>query len=97
MYISASNDDHEDFPSELIRFSSQVAANTPSLRRSRRDRKANTTSLIPMNGQDLKALTSLFDREDVEEIVADVNNSLRSLLPEPCWDDNPFGFLGEYL
>ncbi|AFY31215.1 hypothetical protein [Calothrix sp. PCC 7507] len=47
--------------------------------------------------RDWKALLELFDREDVDEIDADVHGSLRLLPPEPCWEDDPFDFLREYL
>jgi hypothetical protein len=50
-----------------------------------------------LRNRDWKALLELFDREDVDEIEADVQDSLRLLPPEPCWEDDPFDFLREYL
>lgn len=47
--------------------------------------------------RDWKVLTELFDRQDCDEIEADINNNLLLLMPEPCWEDDPFDFLREYL
>jgi hypothetical protein len=47
--------------------------------------------------RDWKALTELFDREDADEFEADINSYLLLLTPEPCWEDDPFDFLREYL
>jgi hypothetical protein len=47
--------------------------------------------------RDWKALLELFDRDDVDEIEADVHGSLLLLPPEPCWEDDPFDFLREFL
>ncbi len=59
--------------------------------------EAYATPLTALRTRDWKALLELFDREDVDEIDADVNGSLRLLPPEPCWEDDPFDFLREYL
>nr|WP_320076065.1 hypothetical protein [Tolypothrix sp. PCC 7712] len=50
-----------------------------------------------MEERDWKAMTELFDREDSEEIEADIMKSLLFMIPEPCWGDDPFDFLREYL
>lgn len=42
-------------------------------------------------------MTELFDRDDSDEIEADINSSLMLMIPEPCWGDDPFEFLREYL
>lgn len=47
--------------------------------------------------RDWNVLIELFDREDVDEIEADISSSLHWLIPEPCWEDDPFDFLREYL
>ncbi|WP_017651084.1 hypothetical protein [Fortiea contorta] len=52
---------------------------------------------IALRKRDWKALIELFDRDDVDEIEADVHGSLLLLPPEPCWEDDPFDFLREYL
>jgi hypothetical protein len=42
-------------------------------------------------------MTELFDREDGDEIEADIHTNLLLMTPEPCWGDDPFEFLREYL
>jgi len=53
--------------------------------------------LSPLRSRDITALKELFDREDVEELAADVTARLLLLYPEPCWEDDMFSFLREYL
>ena len=54
-------------------------------------------SSTSLQERDWEALIELFDREDGEEIEDDINSSLLFLMPEPCWEDNPFDFLLDYL
>ena len=54
-------------------------------------------SLTSLRERDWTALIELFDRDDVDEIEADIDSSLIWLIPEPCWEDDPFDFLREYL
>lgn len=54
-------------------------------------------SLTSLRERDWTALIELFDRDDVDEIEADINSSLFWLIPEPCWEDDPFDFLREFL
>lgn len=54
-------------------------------------------SLTSLRERDWTALIELFYREDSDEIEADINRSLFWLIPEPCWEDDPFDFLREYL
>jgi hypothetical protein len=61
------------------------------------DLEVHAPPSISLRNRDWKALLELFDREDVEEIANDVHDSLRLLPPEPCWEDDPFDFLREYL
>ncbi|MFB2923181.1 MULTISPECIES: hypothetical protein [Aerosakkonema] len=56
-----------------------------------------TPSLTSLREGDTKALAALFDREDSDEIETDISKYLLLLWPEPCWEDNPFDFLREYL
>ncbi len=51
----------------------------------------------PLRERDKTALAALFEREDVDDIVIDVLSYLVCLWPEPCWDDDPFDFLEDYL
>lgn len=53
--------------------------------------------LMPLKERDWRVLAELFEREDVDEIEADISNKLLFLIPEPCWEDDPFDFLREYL
>ncbi|BBD58686.1 hypothetical protein NIES2109_14640 [Nostoc sp. HK-01] len=53
--------------------------------------------LNSLRQRDWKALIELFDREDSDEIEADINNNLHLRTPEPCWEDDPFDFLREFL
>lgn len=47
--------------------------------------------------RDWTALLELFDTQDIDDIEADINSSLLLMIPEPCWEDDPFDFLREYL
>jgi hypothetical protein len=47
--------------------------------------------------RDWSALIELFERDDSEDIVADIINSLQWLVPEPCWEDSSLDFLKEFL
>ncbi len=47
--------------------------------------------------RDWKALLEMFDRDDIDEVEADINVNLQLMIPEPCWEDDPFDFLREYL
>jgi hypothetical protein len=53
--------------------------------------------LAPLRVRDIQALAELFLREDIFAIEADVSQRLLALLPEPCWEDEVFAFLGEFL
>jgi hypothetical protein len=54
-------------------------------------------ALISLEERDWTVMTELFDREDSDEIEADIRTSLLLMIPEPCWEDDPFEFLSEYL
>jgi hypothetical protein len=55
------------------------------------------SSLTSLRERDLTALIELFDRDDGDEIETDIHANLLWLIPEPCWEDDPFDFLREYL
>jgi hypothetical protein len=42
-------------------------------------------------------MAELFDRGDCDEIEKDINRKLQKIYPEPCWEDDPYDFLREYL
>ncbi|MDJ0800422.1 MAG: hypothetical protein QNJ51_27050 [Calothrix sp. MO_167.B12] len=52
---------------------------------------------MPLKDRDWKVLVQLFDRADSEEIADNINSKLLMMMPEPCWEDDPFDFLVEYL
>jgi hypothetical protein len=53
--------------------------------------------LSPLKARDLDALDQLFHRQDIYEIETDVAQMLLRLLPEPCWEEETFDFLEEFL
>lgn len=59
--------------------------------------RAGAEPISPLRERDTQALAALFDREDFEDIEIEVTQKLNCLYPEPCWEENPFEFLREYL
>lgn len=53
--------------------------------------------LAPLRDRDQQALSDFFQRDDMREIEADVTQMLLQLWPEPCWEDDPFAFLQDFL
>ncbi len=53
--------------------------------------------LEPLRERDLFSLANLFQREDIGDIEVDLNQMLLRLLPAPCWEEDPFEFLQEFL
>lgn len=56
-----------------------------------------SSQAIPLRRRDLQVLTELFDLHEIEAIESDILENLGWRCPEPCWEDNPFEFLREYL
>ncbi|MDZ7958122.1 MAG: hypothetical protein RMY34_09495 [Aulosira sp. DedQUE10] len=54
-------------------------------------------AIASLEERDWTAMSELFDREDSDDIEADILKSLLFMIPEPCWGDDPFEFLSEYL
>lgn len=52
---------------------------------------------IPLRQRDEQVLTELFRLEEIEAIEEDIACNLLCRCPEPCWEDDPFEFLKEYL
>ncbi|MBW4649531.1 MAG: hypothetical protein KME06_12705 [Kastovskya adunca ATA6-11-RM4] len=98
MFISSFLDDSSAFPSELVQFSSTAALNGFPLKK-KRQALYHASPLMPLRDRDLDALEGFFERDDIEEIQADIACTLLWLVPAPCWEDSPFDleFLGEYL
>ncbi|WP_448574026.1 hypothetical protein [Trichothermofontia sp.] len=53
--------------------------------------------VAPLKDRDIKALDTLFCDDDMEAAAADISQVLLALFPEPCWEDDPFEFLRDYL
>ncbi|MEL6135908.1 MAG: hypothetical protein AAFR42_00640 [Cyanobacteria bacterium J06628_6] len=53
--------------------------------------------LAPLRDRDEAALDDIFQSEDVEEAVSDVQARLQQIYPEPCWEDEPYDFLHGYI
>lgn len=53
--------------------------------------------VAPLKDRDIKALDTLFHYDGMEEAAADISQVLLALFPEPCWEDDPFEFLRDYL
>ena len=53
--------------------------------------------LSPLRERDLNALAELFLTDQISVIEADVAQLLIRLQPEPCWEDNPFNSLQDFL
>jgi hypothetical protein len=53
--------------------------------------------LAPLKPRDEQALVELFTHDKIEEIAEEVQSRLKRLYPEPCWEDEPFDFLRQYL
>lgn len=59
--------------------------------------ESHADPLMPLRERDLTALVGLFETADMDLIQADVIDSLKQRSPEPCWEDDPFDFLRDYL
>jgi hypothetical protein len=53
--------------------------------------------LSPLRDRDLKAMIELFQLNEIESIERDIIQTLVLRYPEPCWEDQVFGFLKEFL
>jgi hypothetical protein len=53
--------------------------------------------LSPLRERDSQALASWFETDKMHEIEADVTRYLLLLWPEPCWDEDLYDFLHDYL
>ncbi|MBF2027162.1 MAG: hypothetical protein IGS48_10405 [Oscillatoriales cyanobacterium C42_A2020_001] len=53
--------------------------------------------ISPLRERDIQALAVLFQRDDIAMIEADLTQMLLRLLPEPCWEEDGFEFLKEFL
>ncbi len=56
--------------------------------------------LMPLRQRDMQVMAEIFEQaslEAMDAIEADVLAHLAKLSPEPCWEDEPFDFLQDYL
>ncbi|WP_421656026.1 hypothetical protein [Leptothermofonsia sp. ETS-13] len=53
--------------------------------------------LLPLRERDAKVLSDWFQRDDMLEVEADIASCLLRLLPEPCWEDDLFEFVRDFL
>lgn len=65
--------------------------------RMRREEPDHAALIIPLRDRDMKELKALFTDREIEAIETDIMNNLLWRFPEPCWEDDPFEFLQEYL
>jgi hypothetical protein len=72
-----------------------ISRDTYSLREA--ERFSPSDAGIPLRQRDEQVLTELFRQEGIEAIEEDIVCNLLSRYPEPCWEDDPFEFLKEYL
>jgi hypothetical protein len=59
--------------------------------------KSFASPLSSLRDRDLAVLEDLFVRQDINAIEADLTQMLLRLLPAPCWEEDPFEFLKEFL
>lgn len=57
----------------------------------------STDSSTPFRQRDQQVMIELFHQEGIEAIEEDIVCNLLWRCPEPCWEDDPFEFLQEYL
>lgn len=58
---------------------------------------SHAAPLPPLRDRDETALAELFERDDLDDIATDVITHQLWLWPAPCWEEDPFEFLGDYL
>lgn len=61
------------------------------------DGGGHAAPLMPLRDRDNKVLIELFTHDSIEAIEADIQKNLLWRCPEPCWEDDPFDFLREFL
>jgi hypothetical protein len=82
------------FELEELRRSATVA---PPIIRVPRTADSYAAPLSPLKERDSQALAGWFETDSMPEIEADVTRYLLLLWPEPCWDEDLYGFLHDYL
>lgn len=57
----------------------------------------HASPLSSLTERDLEALAAMFEPEDAAEVEAELAHYLNLMCPEPCWEEDPFDFLRDYL
>ncbi|XWK86050.1 MAG: hypothetical protein U7127_17710 [Phormidium sp.] len=113
MYVTKPDREDSTPLSELVGFSSQAAykiSPSPALRKFHQieTQVSKTTEkeyshvnhappLSSLRERDLQALAEMFEPEDAAEVEAELAHYLNLMCPEPCWEEDPFDFLHDYL
>lgn len=89
----------DSFPIDLIRYSIEAEKRKKHQSHAFQLHYASfhAAPLISLNHRDVVVLDELFVREDMSEIVADVDGMLARFMPAPCWEDCPFEVLEDWL
>lgn len=58
---------------------------------------SHAAPLSSLRERDLQALAEMFEPEDAAEVEAELARYLNLMCPEPCWEEDPFDFLRDYL
>lgn len=61
------------------------------------DLMSHAAPLSPLRERDVVALADWFERNDMLSVESDIDHCLLVLWPAPCWEDDPFEFLQEFL
>jgi len=58
---------------------------------------SHAAPLSSLRERDLQALAEMFEPEDAAQVEAELAGYLNLMCPEPCWEEDPFDFLRDYL
>ncbi len=62
-----------------------------------RSQSSYASPLKALRERDLQALAALFDGENGDRIETEIASYLLMLWPDPCWEEDAYDFLGEFL
>ena len=57
----------------------------------------HASPLTPLRERDTQALSDFFECDLIQEITLDIHRYLARTYPEPCWEDEPYDFLNDYI
>lgn len=89
----------EEFPRDLVAFSLKAEQKRDLLYEDHPLTwyAAPLPDLPDLNRRDWFALEDLFREEEMQTIIIDITSALNILSVAPCWEDDPFDFLADYL